>query len=176
MSGGDGNDQLVTSDPCEGHEMTGGPGRGDIAGFGQTVDTGIEAQLGGLAFVPGASNCTPTQVRADSEILEGTQNADVLYGTRRADPLLLGNEGDDVIYGRGGSDILRGERGVDSLYGGGGRDLLEAFDGARDAAINCGPGGARAVRDRADPRGKRCAKRSTQGKKGKKRKRRKRGR
>ena len=61
MSGGDGNDQLVTSHPCEGHEMSGGKGRGDIAGFGQSIETGIVAQLGGVAFVPGATGCTPDE-------------------------------------------------------------------------------------------------------------------
>ena len=158
MSGGDGIDQLVTSQPCEGHDMSGGKGRGDIAGFGQTIDAGIVAQLGGVAFIPGAAGCIPTRVRADSEILEGTQNADVLYGTAGPDPLLLGNEGNDVIYGSRGADTLRGEQGKDSLFGGGGADTLEAFDRSRDAALNCGAGGNRVVRDRIDPRGRRCAK------------------
>lgn len=176
MSGGDGNDQLVTSQPCEGHEMSGGKGRGDIAGFGQTIETGIVAQLGGLAFSPGTAGCIPTQVRSDSEILEGTQNNDVLYGTPQADPLILGNEGDDVIYGRRGADTLRGERGVDSLFGGGGADTLEAFDRSRDAALNCGAGGNRVVRDRVDPRGRRCAKGEKKSKRGKKKHRAKRRR
>ncbi|MDP9188447.1 MAG: hypothetical protein M3O25_04280 [Actinomycetota bacterium] len=156
LQGGDGVDQLVTTHPCDGHDYSGGPGAGDIAGFGLTISAGIVAQIGGVAFQPGALGCRPTLIRDDLEILEGTQFGDTLYGSHRDDPLILGNEGNDVLYGLGGADVLRGERGHDSFYGGGGRDLLEAFDRARDRVLSCGPGGHRVVRDRRDPKAGSC--------------------
>ena len=90
--------------------------------------------------------------------------------------MILGNEGNDVIHGRRGADTLRGERGTDSLFGGGGADTLEAFDSARDAALNCGAGGNRVVRDRIDPRGRRCGKGTKKSQRGKKKRRAKRRR
>ena len=151
--------------------MSGGEGRGDIAGFGQTIEPVSSPSSAGWPSGRAPPPARPTQVRADSEVLEGTQNDDVLYGTPRDDPLILGNEGNDAIYGRRGADTLRGERGVDSLFGGGGRDTLEAFDSARDAALNCGAGGNRVVRDRIDPRGRRCARAAGKSKRGKKKRR-----
>jgi Ca2+-binding RTX toxin-like protein len=158
LQGGVGSDQLVTSAPCDGQDFSGGPGAGDIAGFGQTQDRGITAHLSGPAYVPGDPSCNPTIVRGDNEVLEGTQYADELHGDRRDNPLILGNEGDDVLYGAGGRDVLRGEFGSDSYFGGGGRDLLSAHDGARDAILSCGPGGNRVVRDRLDPPARGCKK------------------
>ena len=87
------------------------PGPGGHRGLRPDDRTGIVAQLGGLAFVPGAGSacrrrCAPT-ARSWRELRTTTFST----GPPRADPLILGNEGDDVIYGRRGADTLRGERG-----------------------------------------------------------------
>ena len=166
LDAGDGSDQLVTSTPCDGHDFRGGGGDGDIAGFAQTIDHGIVATLGGTAVARGISSCNPTLVRADNEILEGTQNDDILYGNGRSNALILGNEGDDVLFGGGGADALRGEQGHDTFFGGGGRDRLEAFDGTRDTALHCGAGGDTAQRDRIDPPASHCGHNSKRGHRG----------
>lgn len=172
LEGGDGGDQLVTNDPCGGHVFSGGPGAGDIAGFAQSIDHGVEAKIGGQAVGRGVSLCTATTVQADNEILEGTQHGDVLVGDNRDNALILGNEGNDVLIGKGGNDVLRGERGRDAFYGGGGADSLQAFDSVRDIALHCGPGGSEVIRDRFDPPGTSCGtvkKRGKGQKKGKRR-------
>ncbi len=157
LDGGSGNDQLVGDTPCEGHDFEGGEGDGDIAGFAQTTDYGVAATVGGQAIGRGVSPCTPTTVRADNEILEGTQHDDVLVGDNRDNALILGNEGSDVLIGKGGADVLKGERGADALYGGPGADELEAFDLQRDLALFCGPGGHDVTRDPYDPPGAGCS-------------------
>lgn len=156
LEGADGHDNLVTSDACSGHLYSGGPGFGDIAGFAQNIDYGIEAKVGGQAIGRGVPNCTPTRMEDDLEVLEGTQHDDVLVGDHRSNPLILGKQGDDVLIGMGGNDTLRGERGRDALYGGPGADQLQAFDGIKDIALHCGPGGSDALRDRFDPPGMGC--------------------
>ena len=116
---------------------------------------------------PSGEACTPaahTTVRADNEVLEGTQYGDLLVGSRKDDALILGNEGDDVVLGLGGADVLRGERGRDALYGGGGADVLEALDLRRDIALYCGPGGNRVIRDKVDPPGANCGEPKARGK------------
>ena len=165
LDGGDGNDQLVTSDACGGHDFKGGSGDGDIAGFAQEISQGIVAELGGKAYGRAQSPCPQTTVRADNEVLEGTQYGDLLVGSSKDDALILGNEGDDVLLGLGGADVLRGERGRDALYGGGGADLLEAFDLRRDIALHCGPGGNEVFRDKFDPPGANCGEPKARGKK-----------
>ena len=156
LDGGDGNDQLVTTDACGGHDFKGGGGDGDIAGFAQSIEQGVIATLGGTAIGRSQSPCPPTHVRADNEVLEGTQHADILYGNGKDNALILGNESDDILYGYGGADVLRGEQGQDALYGGGGADVLEAFDRRRDIALHCGPGGNKVIRDSFDPPGANC--------------------
>ena len=156
LDGGAGNDQLVTDSACDGHTFIGGEGDGDIAGFAQNLDYGIQAQIGSVATGRGISPCAPTKIRADSEVLEGTQRGDVLIGTPGDDALILGKNGNDVLMGLSGADVLRGERGKDALYGGKGRDELQAFDGIQDIALYCGPGGDAALRDRFDPPGAGC--------------------
>ncbi|MBM3668199.1 MAG: calcium-binding protein, partial [Actinobacteria bacterium] len=162
LEGGDGQDQLVTTSPCDGHVFSGGPGNGDIAGFAQTIEVGVEAQIGGTAIGRGVSPCAPTAVQADNEVLEGTQNGDVLIGNKKDNALILGKQGDDVLQGLGGSDVLRGDAGRDALYGGKGLDTIQAQDGIRDIALYCGPGGDDTQRDKFDPPGAGCVERKPQ--------------
>ena len=153
LDAGTGNDQLVSDDVCQGHNYQGGPGF-DIAGFARyrfAPKSGIKATLGGSATDPGRSGCAATQVGRDNEILEGSAGPDQLFGNNGKNPLIIGREGDDVIHGMGGADTLSGDAGNDSIYGDGGFDTLEAQDGARDNAVNCGKGGGVALRDKNDP-------------------------
>ena len=57
LQGGEGVDQLVTTRPCAGHDYSGGPGAGDIAGFGIATGSGVVAQLGGTAVQPDRPGC-----------------------------------------------------------------------------------------------------------------------
>ncbi len=144
LDAGSGNDQLVTDDPCQGHDYQGGAGF-DIAGFGRydlalagQPGNGVKATLGGTASDPARGACSPSQVRSDNEILEGSAGPDILTGDNRNNPLILGREGNDVINGGGGFDSLQGDEGSDLM--------------------NCGPGGGTALRDAADPRPRGCGK------------------
>jgi Ca2+-binding RTX toxin-like protein len=153
LNGGNGNDQLVTDDVCQGHDYNGGPGF-DIAGFARykyAPKNGVKATLGGTASDPDRGNCIPSHLGNDLEILEGSDGPDVLTGTNGKDPLILGRGGNDTIHGMGGADDVDGGSGIDSIYGDGGFDTLEAQDGARDRAVNCGNGGGEAFRDKSDP-------------------------
>jgi Ca2+-binding RTX toxin-like protein len=148
VNGGIGNDQLVVDAACGGHDMIGGPGDADVAGFGLS-SASVTATLGGTATSPSAGGCTATQVRSDNEVLEGGNGGDFLYGNAADNPLILGRDGNDTIYGRAGDDVLRGQGGADRLLGEGGFDELQAQFGANDAdlEINCGPQGGLALID-----------------------------
>lgn len=82
---------------------------------------------------------------------------DVLLGhPNKPNLLILGREGDDVIKGGRKADGLLGNGGRDTLLGLGGFDRINAKDGVRDKAINCGPGGGKVKKDRKDPRPRSC--------------------
>jgi Ca2+-binding RTX toxin-like protein len=98
LLGGLGNDQLVTTTPCDGNIFDGGAGGADVAGFARSYQTGIVARLGGKAVQRGVSNCAPTVVRGNNEVLEGTPLNDVLYARRNTD-LLIGRGGKDRCVG-----------------------------------------------------------------------------
>ena len=98
LLGGPGNDQLVTTDPCDGHLFDGGTGAADVAGFGRTYDHAVNARLGGSATEQGVKHCSPTRIRPNSEVLEGTRFNDTLYARRNKD-LLIGREGNDRCVG-----------------------------------------------------------------------------
>jgi Ca2+-binding RTX toxin-like protein len=167
LFGDNGTDQLVTSAPCQGHTFHGGPGGDDIAGFARTVAAGINATLGGTAFLRQGPPCaTPThlvdagdnsQNQGDVlEVLEGTNADDILVGNARANTI-WGRRGNDILRGLGGSDLLTGHAGVDSFFGGTGFDHLFARDGQRDAELGCdGDGGRIETRDPNDPAGTGC--------------------
>jgi Ca2+-binding RTX toxin-like protein len=144
--GGPGADQLI-SGACG--LVDGGPGGPDVAGFG--IASRIRARMGKWS---GPARCLLVTDR--NEVLEGTSQNDVLIGDNRANPLIIGHGGDDLIQGLGGADRLRGDKGADRLLGGGGRDVLEAADGERDRRLDCGRGGAVALRDSHDPGARRC--------------------
>jgi Ca2+-binding RTX toxin-like protein len=153
LNGGNGNDQLVSEDLCQGHTYSGGPGF-DIAGFARykyAPRNGVTATLGGTAYDAQRKDCVPSHLTGDLEILEGSDGPDVLTGTNGKNPLILGRGGNDLIHGMGGADDIDGGAGVDSIFGDGGFDTLEAQDGQRDNAVNCGKGGGEAFRDKADP-------------------------
>jgi len=163
-SGGDrlyaeeGNDQIATSEPCEGHVYRGGEGQ-DVAGFARTTSP-VNATLGnpagdpatigsswyGAAFVraPEGNNACPggavTWVGADNEILEGTNHDDVLTGNgndntfwaRRGDDRVSAGAGNDIVDGNDGVDTVFGEAGADTIDGGDGADRLHGEEGEDD--------------------------------------------
>jgi Ca2+-binding RTX toxin-like protein len=146
LSGGPGDDQLAADYPCAGDTFSGGPGT-DVAGFAPS-EVGVRATMGGLATLvdgacPGGS---PTRIMADSEVLEGTNEADRLAGSNRPETIWA-REGNDAVVGKGGADALEGFAG---------RDLIDARDGRRDRLIDCGSGRDRARRDRVDPAPIKC--------------------
>jgi Ca2+-binding RTX toxin-like protein len=147
LSGGPGDDQLVSDYPCAGDSLSGGPGD-DIAGFARSK-VGVSAVLGGTATLrtgrcPGGP---PSTIAADSEVLEGTEEADRLVGSPNS----------DTIWGRGGADVIVGRGGADILEGFGGRDFINARDHQRDLRIDCGSARDRRPRtDRIDPRPVKC--------------------
>jgi Ca2+-binding RTX toxin-like protein len=150
-----GNDQLATSDPCQGHVYRGGPDQ-DVAGFARTT-TAVNASLGnpagdpstvgsswyGPAFTraPEGNNSCPggavTWVGADSEILEGTNHGDVLTGNgdanslwaRAGDDRVEGLAGDDNVLAGDGADLVFAGAGTDDVKGGNGEDRLHGEEG-----------------------------------------------
>jgi Ca2+-binding RTX toxin-like protein len=68
---------------------------------------------------------------------------------------LDGNSEADRVSGGPGADDVTGGAGRDELYGGDDNDILDAEDGLRDNAVNCGRGRDIAFVDRADIRGDR---------------------
>ena len=179
LSGGEDNDQLVTNNPCGGHEFIGGSGQ-DIAGFARVgVKKPVHAQLGGKAEGAGAfhgyamspGTCEAdksrwTRLADDLEILEGGDLNDVLWGNDAANTI-WGREGDDEIRGFGGDDILEGHMGKDELFGGPGRDIIRgsrgydkisAADGEVDIELDCGEDGGKILTrdDKKDPNATNC--------------------
>ena len=127
--------------PCDGHDMSGGAGRGDIAGFGQTsTRASSPARRHGVR----AGRRRPARrrrSRADNEVLEGTQNDDVLYGTAAAEPPHPRQRGRrrDLRPWRRRRPARRARAPTPSSAAAA-PTPLEAFDGSRDAALNCGAG------------------------------------
>jgi Ca2+-binding RTX toxin-like protein len=147
LSGGLGDDQLVSDYPCTGDSLTGGPGT-DIAGFARSK-VGVSAVLGGSVTLR-SGRCPagrPSTIAADTEVLEGSEEAD----------RLIGSPNPDTIWGRGGPDELIGRAGADILEGFGGRDFINARDHQRDLRIDCGSAhDPQPRRDRIDPRPIKC--------------------
>lgn len=120
---GDRNDKL-TSDNVGDLEVLGGPGNDTMLGGSRPV-------LGGAEFGNDAS----------AEDFAGQGGNDVLKGFGQP----------DVLDGGKGNDKLDGGSGKDTFYGGGGHDVIDARDGHRDRAIDCGPGNDTAKVDKVDP-------------------------
>jgi len=143
LSGGEGTDLLVSSkEVCQGHTMNGGggkdnaswalvePNRSNFAGT-------MRMEIGGTGGP--ASGCTNLdKVGNDIESLEGSKFSDTL----------IGSKGDNGFLGQAGSDTFLGK---------GGKSYIDARDGERDKAINCGGGSKNTVlSDRQDPKPKNC--------------------
>jgi Ca2+-binding RTX toxin-like protein len=147
LSGGLGDDQLVSDYPCAGDSLAGGPGN-DIIGFARSK-VGVSAALGGSATLR-SGRCPagrPSTIAPDGEVLEGTEEAD----------RLIGSPSPDTLWGRGGPDVLIGRGAADILEGFGGRDFINARDHQRDLRIDCGSArDRRPRRDRIDPRPIKC--------------------
>jgi hypothetical protein len=65
-----------------------------------------------------------------------------------------------VLIGDAGANAMLGQPGKDSFYGRGGEDVIDARDGVRDQAIQCGTKGhpaGRALTDSFDPPTTDCA-------------------
>ena len=143
LSGGPGDDQLVTDYPCGGHTNSGGPGR-DIAGFARSGHFDLTAQLAGASTVTKAFHAhaynpqlcglaKATRFEDDLEILEAADGNDELWGNDKPNTI-WGREGNDAVHGLGGDDDLEGTQGYDWLYGGAGNNVFkggeEVFDNA----------------------------------------------
>jgi Ca2+-binding RTX toxin-like protein len=88
--------------------------------------------------------------------IEGGEGDDVLKSAEHRN-VLLGGPGGDLLRGAAGNDALFADRGHDFLRGGQGNDLIDAQDGDRDTAIDCGPGDDVVRIDvRLDPRTRGC--------------------
>ena len=183
LIGGNGPDTLIGSSNND--FMNGGPGA-DVFRGGSGFDTvsysnrgtGVSASIGGRSrFDGGAPDGAPgaaDTIDGDVEALVGGSGPDFLLGDRDANSLfgvdgadfvvgeggadtLDGGAGDDFLVGNTGNDTLFGGSGADSLHGNRDFDRLFAFDGERDASLNCGRGRDRAFRDMIDPRPHSCS-------------------
>jgi Ca2+-binding RTX toxin-like protein len=121
---GEGNgDLLAAGGGCAGGALVGGPGRDD-ASFAET-----QAHPGLLiisfpkhaAWVDEIKGCDSVHLSRTNEDMEGSFDWDVLIGDSRANSM-LGQPGEDVFIGNGGDDVI------------------DARDGVRDFAIQCGKG------------------------------------
>ncbi|MGC1165979.1 MAG: hypothetical protein WA862_07720, partial [Solirubrobacterales bacterium] len=121
---GEGNgDLLAAGGGCAGGALVGGPGRDD-ASFAET-----QAHPGLLiisfpkrsAWIDEIKGCDSVHLSRTNEDMEGSFDWDVLIGDGRANSM-LGQPGEDVFIGNGGDDVI------------------DARDGVRDFAIQCGRG------------------------------------
>ena len=121
---GEGNgDLLAAGGGCAGGALVGGPGRDD-ASFAET-----QAHPGVLiisfpkrsAWIDAIKGCDSVHLSRTNEDMEGSFDWDVLIGDGRANSM-LGQPGEDVFIGNGGDDVI------------------DARDGVRDFAIQCGRG------------------------------------
>lgn len=159
LFGDEGNDQLATGEPCEGHLYRGGPDQ-DVAGFARTTGSGVTAALGdpngdpatvgsswyGAAYrarSDGSNACAGgvrTWVGADNEILEGTNQDDYLTGNQNPNTIwaregqdrVHAGAGDDIVEAQAGADTVFAEAGADVVTGGPGIDRLHGEDGEDD--------------------------------------------
>jgi Ca2+-binding RTX toxin-like protein len=159
LYGGPNGDLLAAGGGCAGGAIVGGPGRDD-ASFAET-----QAHPGLLivsfpknaAWIDEIKGCDSVRLDNTNEDMEGSFDWDVLIGDGRANSM-LGQPGEDVFVGNGGDDVI------------------DARDGVKDFAIQCGrgkrpqkkPGGkgltkptgkaaGRALTDSFDPEPFKCA-------------------
>ena len=147
LEGGSGNDELTGSplvDILRGSSgrdtLDGGFGADDLGG-GSGTDTLIyPGRASGVNVIIGSGNRNDggpedqTEnrrdfVRADIEVLIGTDHNDALVGDGSSETL-VGVGGDDFVFGNGGHDTALGFDGNDLLTGGSSSDLLRGGPGA----------------------------------------------
>jgi Ca2+-binding RTX toxin-like protein len=135
-------DLLAAGSGCAGGALVGGAGR-DNGSFAETQahpGTLYISLAQGAAWIDAIRGCNRVGLARSIENIEGSFDNDVLIGDAGAN-MLLGQPGEDRFYGRGGDDII------------------DARDGVRDGAIQCGrnkPSG-RAITDPFDPPPVNCA-------------------
>lgn len=148
LSGGDGDDTLITEEPISylygnggDDRLIGGPGGDYLDG-----DAGNDAYRGGPGHdrvdyggaesgvsvtLDGAANDgEPGQVESvggDIEDISGSDYDDVLVGNEGMNRL-VGRGGDDLIDARDGPDRLQGGAGADRLLAGSGNDHVDALE------------------------------------------------
>jgi Ca2+-binding RTX toxin-like protein len=144
LYGGANGDLLAAGGGCAGGAIVGGPGRDD-ASFAET-----QAHRGTLyvslaahaAWIDVVRGCNHVRLSPTNEDIEGSFDYDVLIGDSGPNAM-LGQPGKDRFYGRGGDDVV------------------DARDGVRDKAIQCGRRGqpeGLALADPFDPSPEYCAK------------------
>ncbi|MGD9737475.1 MAG: calcium-binding protein [Solirubrobacterales bacterium] len=161
LYGGEDGDLLAAGGGCAGGALVGGPGRDDasFAEVGAHPGVLVVSFPAHRAWIPQVEGCDPVRLSKTDEDMEGTFGPDVLIGDSRPNAML-------------------GQPGRDTFFGNGGDDVLDARDGVRDRAIQCGPGepphpkpksrgggltkptgypAGRALMDRFDPRPFNCA-------------------
>jgi Ca2+-binding RTX toxin-like protein len=133
---GDG-DLLAAGGGCAGGAIVGGEGRDD-ASFAET-----QAH-------PGLLYISFLLHKAWIDVLMGKGCKPV--GLDPSDEDMEGSFDNDVLIGDSAKNSLLGQPGQDSFYGNGGEDVIDARDGVRDLAIQCGAGAY--VRPPKSPKGK----------------------
>jgi Ca2+-binding RTX toxin-like protein len=147
LEGGSGNDDLTGSpmaDTVRGSSgkdtLDGGFGADDLGG-GSGTDTLIyTGRANGVNVIIGTGNrndggpedqtgSNRDDVRADIEVLFGTEHNDALIGDGSSETL-IGLGGDDFVFGNAGRDTVLGFGGNDLLTGGSNGDLLRGGPGA----------------------------------------------
>jgi len=143
LYGGPDGDLLAAGGGCAGGALVGGGGRDD-ASFAEVgthpgvLTVSFPKHSAWIDAVPG---CDHVHLSPTDEDMEGTFGPDILIGNGRPNAM-LGQPGKDVFIGNGGDDVI------------------DARDGVKDHAIQCGrtrPEG-RALLDPIDPPPVNCAK------------------
>jgi len=143
LYGGPSGDLLAAGGGCAGGAIVGGPGRDD-ASFAETqAHRGIlyVSLAAHAAWIDVVHGCKHVRLSPTNEDIEGSFDYDVLIGDSGPNAM-LGQPGKDRFYGRGGDDVV------------------DARDGVRDEAIQCGRRGhpeGLALTDPFDPRPEYCA-------------------
>lgn len=145
LRGGGGNDLILGGFGSD--TLLGGAG-GDDFGGGDGFDVVSYANAGAAVRVAlfnptlHSGEAQGDNIRADIEVVAGSNFADTLEGSA-ANNNLRGGGGADAVFGGGGDDTLWGQAGNDTLTGGSGNDrfVFDAAGGAdRIADFVGGPG------------------------------------
>ena len=123
LYGGEDGDLLAAGGGCGGGALVGGPGRDDasFAEIGPHSGVLVVSFPANKAWIPALEACDPVHLSKTDEDMEGSFGPDILIGDSRPNAML-------------------GQPGRDTFFGNGGEDVVDARDGDRDRAIQCGPG------------------------------------